>query len=207
MVPIHESDVAENRWKEDDWRQFELWERIENRFRRKRLWIIFAVSVVFVAILSIPVIRDRMPKWTALSAVHYLAVEVNKMKVDAASSGTPSRLRIENSEAGPAYSIEKVDSCISPVRIEPIARGQVFQDPSVGSNYLTLEAEAANTLGLERVTQSICYDPILDPVSDSTPGVSARAFGIITVKDLAERRLDRITFMNFSGLFAEIDVD
>jgi hypothetical protein len=60
----------------------------------------------------------------------------------------------------------------------------------------------AGAEGLERVTTAVCYDPL--SVEAAKP---VQALGILTVKDLAERRLDRIAFLNFSGLFAEIDFD
>lgn len=205
MVPVHESDVAENRWKESEWRQFELWERIELRLRRKKTWTILAVVVVFIAILSISVFQDRMPKWRALKATRMLAVRANQMKVDAASLGVPLRLRIENSVTGPLFVIERVASCQESAAGIPQewGRGPVFRRTEVGELYTVLSPEIAREVGLERVSQSLCYDPTPpEAVSELV-----QAVGILSVKDLAERRLDRASFLNFSGLFADIDFD
>ena len=49
---------------------------------------------------------------------------------------------------------------------------------------------------------SLCYDPVKSDASNLT-----QAVGIMSVKDLAIKRTDRVAFMNFSGLFAEIDFD
>lgn len=205
MVPVHESDVAENRWNESEWRQFELWERIELRLRRKRTWTILGVVVVFIAILSISIFQDRMPKWRALKATRMLAVRANQMKVDAASLGVPLRLRIENSDGGPLFIIEKVLSCVHSAEGTPQewGRGTVFLRPEVGSRYTALTPEIAREVGLERVSQSLCYDPTpKEELNELT-----QAVGILSVRDLADRRLDRASFLNFSGQFAEIDFD
>lgn len=203
MVPIHESDVAENRWKEADWRQFELWERIETRLKRKKTWTVLVVILVFITILSVPIFQDRLPKWKALSAMRALAVKANRMKVDAASLGVPLQLRLEDSEKGPLFVIEKVDSCALGANAQVRSGGQVFSDEEVGKAYRVLGPENATGLGLERVSRSLCYDPAPSGMSDP----STRALGILTAKDLTESRLDRIAFLNFSGLFAEIDFD
>ncbi len=208
MVPIHESDVAENRWKDADWRQFELWEQIEVRLKRKRTWTILAVVFVFFGILSIPIIRDRFPKWTALRAMRELAVRANEMKLDAASFGKVLRMRIEDSETGPLYVIEHVSNCLggddaNQIKARETERGSVFKNPELGRDYRVIGAESAVSFGLERVTQTFCYDP----TSAETAIPGTRALGILTVNDLAESRLDRIAFLNFSGLFAEIDFD
>lgn len=202
MVPIHESDVAENRWKDDEWRQFELWERIEFRLRRKRTWIILAVGLVFVGILAAPVIEDRLPKWRATEAMRELAVRANQMKVDAASLGVSLRLRIENAGEGPQYVIERVDGCESPQSARVWGGGSLFENPERGTPFVVFEPREAIALGLERVTTSICYDPL---GTGAKPEV--QSLGILTAKDLTESRLDRVAFLNFSGLFAEIDFD
>jgi len=202
LVPIHESDLAENRWKDDEWRQFELWERIELRLRKKRGWIILGACFIFISILAAPVISDRLPKWRALHAMRALAVHANQMKVDAASLGVPLRLRIENSAEGPLYLIERVDRCDSPSQIKVWGGGTIFSEPSRGSQFSIFDPKDAGSEGLERVTTAVCYDPL--SVEEAKP---VQALGILTVKDLAERRLDRIAFLNFSGLFAEIDFD
>ena len=202
MVPIHESDVAENRWKDDEWRQFELWERIEHRLRRKRTWIILAVALIFVGILGAPVIEDRLPKWRALNAMRILAVRANQMKVDAASLGVPLRLRIENSADGPQYVIERVDRCDISAMARVWGGGPVFENHDRGTDFVVFEPREASAFGLERVTTSVCFDPLGTEANEQV-----QALGILTAKDLTDRRLDRVALLNFSGLFAEIDFD
>lgn len=204
MVPIHESDVAENRWKDDEWRQFELWERIELRLRRKRTWIVLAVAFGFVAILAAPVIEDRLPKWRALNAMRALAVRANQMKVDAAALGVPLRIRIEDSAEGPQYVIERVDRCVGaePKSAHVWGGGPIFENRERAADFVVFDPRVATAFGLERVTTMVCYDPL---GTEAAAGV--QALGILTAKDLTEKRLDRVSFLNFSGLFAEIDFD
>jgi hypothetical protein len=202
MVPIHESDVAENRWKDDEWRQFELWERIEYRLRQKRTRIILGVALVFISILAAPIIEDRLPKWRALNAVRGLAVHANEMKVDAASLGVPLRLRVENSLEGPQYVIERVERCDAPAGAQVWGGGFVFNKAEYGKAFVVFQPADATSLGLERITTALCFDPL------GTEGVEqTQAIGILSAKDLTDRRLDRATFLNFSGLFARIDFD
>ncbi len=208
MVPIHDSDLAENRWREGEWRQFELWERIEFRLRRQRSWIIFAVAVVFLAILSVPVIRDRIPKWQATHAMRGLAVLANQMKIDAAALGVPIRLTLLTAEEGPVYRLERVGSCEPSGGTAPTlwGEGKLFPKPSTGRSFVVVDAERAGQLGLERITSSFCYDP-LSVQAESQMGNLSRAMAIGSARDLTEGRLDRLAFLNFSGLFAEIDFD
>lgn len=206
MVPIHESDVAENRWKDDEWRQFELWERIEYRLRRRRTWIIAAVALTFIAILAGPIIQDRTPKWRALGAMRALAMKANQMKVDSASLGVPLRLHLRTTAEGPEFLVERVEACLE--KPAPISEnriwggGKLIQKREVASEFVVLTPENASSLGLERVVTSLCFDPMKSEAKNAT-----QAVGILSVKDLAVRRTDRVAFMNFSGLFAEIDFD
>jgi hypothetical protein len=212
MVPFHDSDVAENRWKEGEWRQFELWERIEYRFRRKRVWTVIAALVLFLAILSIPIIRDRAPKWVAKNAMRKLAIRANQMKVDSAALGVPLRLRLESTSQGLEYVIEKVDACPNgtspgaPAAAQEWTRGSVFPKLRTSLSYVILSADKAAELGLERVVSALCYEPVVEPVATDTPEI-AYAIGVLSAKDLAEGRLDRTAFLNFSGLSTEIDFD
>jgi hypothetical protein len=215
MVPLHDSDVAENRWKEGEWRTFELWERIELRLRRRKFWTIAATALAFLGLLSIPIVRDRAPKWRATSAMRRLAVKANQMKVDAAALGVPLRLRLRSTDEGLEYIVEKVGSCAgavaNPLSGQEWNRGPLFSSAELGNEYSVLTEDDARSLGLERVVNAVCYEPLPSAISKDEPGMPdpsrVQAIGILTAKDLAEKRLDRIAFLNFSGVSAEIDFD
>ena len=50
MVPIHDTDVAEERWSQAEWENYELWEKVELKLKRKKqLWIL-ATFLVFLAL-------------------------------------------------------------------------------------------------------------------------------------------------------------
>src|SRR5262245_34313847 len=99
MVPIHDTDVASERWSKAEWEHYELWEKIEQRYRRRRrLWILGTVAV-FVALSSIPVIMDRWPHWASVTASRKLASEINALKRDASIEHQAFRLRFEGKGA------------------------------------------------------------------------------------------------------------
>jgi hypothetical protein len=140
-----------------------------------------------------------------------LAVKANQMKVDAAALGVPLRLRIEDSPAGPKYVIERVDRCLPPQASSPGAGetkaavwggGSVFENGEYGKDFVVFQPHDATALGLVRVTTDLCYDP-----RSAVASSGVQALGVLTAKDLTVGRLDRASFLNFSGLFAEIDFD
>ncbi len=206
MVPVHDSDVAENRWREGEWRQFELWERIEQRLRRKRTWIISGVVFVFLGLLAAPVIQDRVPQWRASQAMRMLAVRINQMKIDSASLGVPLRLRLEASAEGPSFQLEKVESCVKGEEGKVLlwGGGSLFEDAEVARQFVVLD-EAAG-VGLDRLTTEFCYDPLRNEPLPTGP-FSREAMGLAIAKDLTDRRADRFALLNFTGQFAEIDFD
>jgi hypothetical protein len=124
------------------------------------------------------------------------------MKVDAAALGVPLRLRIENSAAGPQYVIERVENCRPSTSARAWGGGSVFDSPELGSEFVVFEPREAASFGLERVTTDVCFDP-----TGAESSERVQALGILSAKDLTEHRLDRVAFLNFSGLFAEIDFD
>lgn len=66
MVPIYDTDIAESRWQQAEWRQFELWEKIEQRARRRLRLICLGAMGVFLLISSVPVLQSGFPKWVSL---------------------------------------------------------------------------------------------------------------------------------------------
>src|SRR5437868_6887859 len=93
MVPVHDTDIAAERWSKAEWQHYELWEKIEIRLRRRKwLWITATVSV-FMGLSSIPIVLDRSPKWLTLRLSRKLAQEINWMKREAGIEQRAFRLR------------------------------------------------------------------------------------------------------------------
>lgn len=200
MAPIHDTDVAQERFKQSEWQYYELWEKVEQRFRRQRqIWIGFAV-LLFLLISSIPVVKDRWPKWTSISAARKLSQEINRMKKDAGFEKTTYRLKFFG-DGSLRYQIEKVEGCSSAVGT-PVRDGSLVQQADLEA-YRLLGSAQGEQLGIPGLRDSFCYDylagngAILD-------GDSLVGFAISPANDLTEGRTDRISVMLLSGPSAEV---
>src|SRR5579885_1751897 len=110
MAPIHETDLAAERWSKAEWSHYELWEKLELKLRRRKLIWISGTIVVFLALSSVPIIIDRAPKWTAMSISRRLAQVINGMKSEASLKHQPYRIRFAP-DGSLAYQVERVPSC------------------------------------------------------------------------------------------------
>lgn len=204
MVPIHESDLAENRWKESQWGYYELWEKVESRFKKRRSLIIAITVLLFVVLSSIPIIRDRTPKWETLSAVRKLATEVNRMKLEASILAAPLNLEISSSETELAFRIAQVSSCNDRVVSREVRSGSLTAFTAQRGMRLVNSTDSEKW-SLQPMVHSICYDPLMptQPLEQDVP----RVVGIAPVNDLTEGRLDRLSVLYLSGNSAEISFD
>lgn len=197
MVPIYESDVAEERWSEAEWKHYELWEKVEVRLRRqRRLWIIGTV-IVFLLLSSVPIVLDQRPRWAAFFATRILAQEINGLKRGAALSGQAHRLRFT---ASPSleYVVETAARCSSGEWT------RIAQRSIPGGDRLVLVgAEEARSLGYSEFVTSLCYDPF----DGATQVASAVGFGIAPVNDLTSGRTDRVSLLVLTGQSAEQSFD
>lgn len=199
MAPIHDTDVAKERWTQAEWRAFELWEKIEvNERRKKRIWVICAV-IVFLAISAIPAWIENRPKWVTLAASRRLTATLSHLKARAAVEHQAFRLRFD--EAGSlSYVIERVASCAlkDATHSQVTERGQLLSD-ALSKDYLLLSRWDAQSVGVPGVEESFCYDPlhgVWSGVEDGA-GRGLKGIGVISVKDLTEGRMDRASFTLF----------
>ncbi len=205
MVPIHDSDLAEERWTKASWSNFELWEKVEIREKRKRQIWIFATFFLFFILSAIPVAVDQWPKWTTQHLVGKLAREINQMKRDASIARTAYRLRfVEDGKL--KYEIEKLKSCSD-------TRGDLVRSVSLDSEYLTDKSytlilpHRASSLEIPGLISQVCFDPLSGSSVIGHPDKNMAGFGIISVNDLTEKRLDRMSILLISGLSAEINFE
>lgn len=196
MAPIYDTDIAESRWADDEWRNFELWEQIEARHRRnRRIWIAGAVAL-FLMISSVPVIQNRKPYWDARAATGKLGSELNWMKRMSSQDGKTYRARIVPGESI-VLEIERGEDCISG-GFEAVSK----LDLGVSSErFRVLEKADAGILGVPHLAREFCYSPLLAsrhvvmalaPVKDLTPQVGEPV------------RLDRVSVLEIEGESAEI---
>lgn len=205
MVPIYESDVAEERWSKTEWNHYELWEKVEQRIRRyNRLWIA-ATALVFLLLSSVPIVMDQYPHWTALAATRRLGQEIDSMKREAAVAHTPFRLRfIQAGENGVAFQVEKLDKCSSPTGT--VVRTGSLVSPNQISKYRFLTRQMGESLSIPGLLEEFCYDP-LQGSETAVRGENVAGFAIAPVKDLTDRRTDRIAVLLLMGPSAELSFE
>ncbi len=196
MVPIHDTDVAEERWSKAEWERFELWEKVEVRLRRRKLLWILGTVVLFMSLSSIPIVWDRKPKWRTLSVARQLAQEINHLKGEASLAHQAYRIRFV---AGGDfdYRVERAASC-KPGEASTIVREGIIATPAEGVRLL--DAEQGSKLDIPGLVTELCYDPLSD--SPESEG-ALRAFGVIPANDLTDHRADRVSIVLLKSEIAE----
>ncbi|MBI2711957.1 MAG: hypothetical protein HYX41_03690 [Bdellovibrio sp.] len=207
MVPIHDTDVAEERWSKGEWSNYELWEKVEIRLRRNRRVWIAATVILFLALSAVPIVMDRWPKWASRSLARQLALEINRVKKEAAVSRSPFKFVITDLErlefaVGPVISCANSLPLVGPAQV----RTGVLSGGKWGGSFFLLNHDQGGKLGIPGLVTEYCYDPFQGSSAESKE-VDTVGFGIISVKDLTENRLDRLTVLLLSGPSADISFD
>ncbi len=203
MAPIYDTDVAEERYSQSEWKHYELWEKVEHRIRRRK-WLWIAVTcVLFLLLSSVPVIMERSPRWTSLSAVRVLAQELSRLKREAGSSQHSYRIRFTDSRSL-AYVVEKAESCASG-SWQAVRAGSLLSGASRGG-YQLMDAETGRLLGIPGLIESFCYD-YLAGSSLVLNGRTLSGFAVTPVNDLTEKRTDRMALLLLKGPSAEISFE
>jgi hypothetical protein len=213
MVPIYDSDIAEERWSEAEWSHYELWERVEQRIRKhNRIWI-GATVVVFLLLSSVPIVIEQRPKWQSLSAVRRLGQEINQIKRESALSREAYRIRFEGG-GSLSYVVEVGSHCssgggnqanseVAPV-FRPLRTGSLLK--SDVASFALLAREQGNQLNVPGLLESFCYDPLTGS-STSAGGESIAGFAVAPVNDLATGRIDRLSVILLSGPSVDISFE
>lgn len=203
MAPIYDSDLAKERWERAEWAHYELWEKVEERQRRrKRLWI-FATAVVFLMLSAIPVIIDRLPKWKSREMTKDLALEIGKVKMKAALNYGAFRMRF-TSPSPLNYVIEQVENCNS--ETAQLVQSATLGDPKTSPDFALLQPGESERWQVEGIVDQFCYDSLKGSQGAGRLG-GLMAFGIVPVKDLTDARMDRISLTVLRGQSAEISFD
>jgi len=191
MVPLHESDVAENRWKESEWNAYELWEAVEVRARKRKFWIVGLSCVLGFLILALPIYQEKMPKWKGLRVARILADHLLDIRRDSSNNQRRFLVKIQQDVAGRiqgnVYSAATAADCTEAAQtnIEPVFSFPLITEEQ--SSIALLTREAAQKIGLGAVDEAICFDPFRESEG------STMTFAFIPVKDLTDVREDRIS--------------
>ena len=111
MAPLHDSDLPENRWKDSEWKHFVLWEKLELQIRKRKRWIVALVLLAGLAILSVPTLQDRYPKWHGVTLVRRFAVEVHRLELESARIRKPVLIQLIKENDAILILAEAVSSC------------------------------------------------------------------------------------------------
>ena len=93
---------------DEEWRNYELYEKVRARSNRRRLFLITIAGLGFLGLCSVPVFEERMPKWRSLGAAQRISLEIEHLKTTAIQEMKPVRIRFE---ADGKFIVEQVNSC------------------------------------------------------------------------------------------------
>lgn len=182
--------------------EVELYEKNLVRERRKKLILISLAFTVFLFLCGMPVFNERLPKWESLKAARKIAVEIEKLKTESLQLKKPLLLSVlDNGQV----KVEEVGNC-------GVGSGESFaikeklhevnwMDPA--DEIGLLNQVDAKKLNLNFAVQQICFDPVSGV---SSPKVK-KVFVVAPVKDLAESRLDRASYIEIDSTSARISIN
>lgn len=198
MAPIHDTDIAEERWQQEQWRTFELWEKIAQRLRKKkRLWVALAVAL-FLAISSIPTLWDRMDYWAARRHAVEIGLLINELKVMAATEHRSFEL-VFPSPGALRYQVLRREQCALP-QFELVRDGVLGGD--MEPQFALLTRVQAESLGIPGVIERLCVSP-LSGAKFERGEQGLAGFAVAPVADLTAGRSDRVAVALVRGENAE----
>jgi hypothetical protein len=227
--PSDDVEQAQQRWADAEWRQYELWEKIEVRFRRRRrLWILGA-TLAFLLLSAIPIMRRSQPRWAALRAARLLGQEINRLKLDAAILGHGYRIRFRGG-GSPGYDIEQVGRCASisgpplsprssqvpsspsePVPPNGFSQGVLVRSGALAGaeSLAVLGPDEARRLGLPPLSETLCFDALsgLQPLPWQPSEAPLVGLGILPKEDLADGSDERLATLAVSGSSAQVSFE
>lgn len=203
MAPIYDTDIAQDRWNQEEWKDFELWERAELRFRRTRMFWILGTAILCLILSSVPVFMSRAPKWATLRLAAAAAGEINRIKREATVDHAAFRIRFFSDERI-RFEVEKAPTCDSS-SFHKVREGSLLDEARAGE-YALISAATATKLGIPSIVESFCYE-IVTGSMHAYRGNETVGFGWIPVKDLSEDRSDRVSILLMQGTSAELFFD
>jgi len=206
-TPVQSEIESGSRWASEEWRSFELYEKKRVRTRRSRLIYISMAVLLFLVLCSVPVVDERAPKWHTLKIARDLSVEVEKLKTLAIKSKRPAQMSFLDSNL---LQIDLLEHCAG-TKVSPheITHTPFLKEPVVtkrwgnDDQYKILTPAEAKEFSIVLVGENVCFDPVDGLVSQYTKQVIA----IVPVKDLAEKRLDRASYVIIDGESAKVNIN
>jgi hypothetical protein len=194
----------DDRWADEEWNSFELYEKQRVRDRRKWALILTSALLVFLSLCAIPVVKERSLKWRSLRIARDLAVEVEKIKTLAIKNKKAARLVFsQNPESMNTVTIEVIDHCEDTVddKNRKVIATKVWT-PNPGE-FTVLTREDAKNLDLSLVDPTVCFDSVIGLIH----AYQKQVVGIVPTADLLEKRLDRASYVIIEGESAKVTIN
>ena len=176
--------------REQEWRTFELYEKVRVRDRRKKIFLSTLAALGFLTLCAVPIVEERLPKWKSLKAAQELSFEIEKLKLIAIKHKKAAKISfLETGE----FRVELLANCegdIGGVSPKSEILEQTKWDP--GANELkVLNPLDSVQFNVKLAIDQLCFDPV-----KGTEGIkNKKVVVIVPVKDLAENRLDRASYI------------
>jgi hypothetical protein len=182
--------------------EVELYEKVIVREKRRKWTLISIALALFLFLCGIPIYKERLPKWESLKAARQIAVEIEKLKTDSIQMKKPLQLHVLE---GGRIEVRQVSNCET--SNEELSNAENKHRDTTWSNangeMAIIDAVEAKKLNLNFAIQKICFDPIDGMYTSKLKKV----FVIIPVKDLAESRLDRASYVEVESASARISIN
>lgn len=199
----------------EDWGDYELWEKIEIRMRKRKRWIVAAAVLLFLILSAVPVVMDRQPRWQAYRVARGLTQILSGVKTRAAADAVAYRVTV-----APDLSLVVEKATAESVRctqtgaglwsaVDMSADGQMAQwlAQAQGFGIALLPMDIAQAQGLDRATNQFCYEPIAVDAAPATGGARADGIGLLPRADLETERFDRLVVLGWHDASAQFSLD
>jgi hypothetical protein len=174
----------------------ELHEKIIIRERRRKRILVSLALVLFLFLSGIPVYQERLLKWQSLEAARRIAVEIEKLKTESIQLKKPLKLTLM---ADGELKVEVLSDCGS-AQTEKLYNKK-WRDE--GEQLSILSVDEAKKLKLNFVVDQLCFDP----VNGLAQSKMKKVLVVLPVKDLAESRLDRASYVEVETANARISIN
>ena len=202
MVPIYETDLNRERHRPSEWDNYELWEKVEAREKKKqRLWVLFTL-LVSVFLLSIPLWKESQPRWHALKVANQMAQLLSQMRLRATIERVPYILKFDPS-GELNFSIIESNNCLgfSEAKATFEYSNSLRQPPNLEIRRLT--ALEGDRLGVPGLISEVCYDPTRGFILENDQ-LKVAGLAVGSANDLALGRSDRLAVVLIRSGSAEI---
>lgn len=183
---------------EQDWKHYELYEKVRIRERRKKIFWITLALACFSALASIPVVQTQLPKWKTYAQIRVLAIKVEKLKTQVIQN--KQAMRLEFKEHG-LVEFQEVSQCTKAAKVLRVTETFSWKvNQGQDSELVLLSPEQAEAYRLDGVYPDFCFDPIRGL------GLVKQLFVVVPAKDLTDLKmkeknsqLSRASFLLLQG--------